>query len=97
MKKQITILLFAITVTTVVTISILSIPTAMALILRINTSKSAGSFLAVTGTSMPSNATDTMDVMFKYKRINKDTNPLVLWVLLEHIQHGKLQQVNQSK
>jgi hypothetical protein len=64
MKKQITILLFAITVTTVVTISILSIPTAMASILRINTpiqgqKVPAGSFLAVTGTSMPSNATHT--------------------------------------
>ena len=61
---QITILLFAITVTTVVTISILSIPTAMASILRINTpiqgqKVPAGSFLTVTGTSMPSNATHT--------------------------------------
>ena len=63
MQKQKTILLFAITVTAVVTISILSIPTAMA-ILRINTpiqgqKVPAGSFLTVTGTSMPSNATHT--------------------------------------
>jgi hypothetical protein len=28
------------------------------------------------------------NVTFKYKRINTDTNPLVLSVLLEHIQHG---------
>ncbi len=63
MQKQKTVLLFAITVTAVVTISILSIPTAMA-ILRINTpiqgqKVPAGSFLTVTGTSMPSNATHT--------------------------------------
>jgi hypothetical protein len=47
----------------VVTLSILSIPTAVA-ILKINTpikgqKVPAGSFLAVTGTSMPSNATHT--------------------------------------
>jgi hypothetical protein len=64
MQKQITILLFAITVTTVVTVSIWSIPTAMASILRINTPSQgqkvpAGSFLLVTGTSMSSNATHT--------------------------------------
>ena len=64
MQKQKTVLLFAITVTAVVTISILSIPTAMATILRINTPNQgqkvpAGSFLTVTGTSMPSNATHT--------------------------------------
>ena len=64
MHKQKTILLFAITATIVVTISSLSIPTAMATILRINTPNQAqkvpaGSFLAVTGTSMPSNATHT--------------------------------------
>ena len=45
-------------------ISILSIPTAMATILRITTPNQGqkvptGSFLAVTGTSMPSNATHT--------------------------------------
>ena len=49
-----TIPLFAITATAVVTISILSIPTAMASILRINTPNQgqkvpAGSFLVVTG------------------------------------------------
>ena len=64
MQKQKTILIFAITVTAVVTISILSIPTAMATILRITTPNQGqkvptGSFLAVTGTSMPSNATHT--------------------------------------
>ena len=64
MHKQKTIPLFAITVTIVETISILSIPTAMASILRINTPSQgqkvpAGSFLMVTGTSMPSNATHT--------------------------------------
>jgi hypothetical protein len=64
MHKQTTVLLFAIMVATVVTISSLSIPTAMATILRINTPNQAqkvpaGSFLAVTGTSMPSNATHT--------------------------------------
>jgi hypothetical protein len=64
MQKQKTILLFAITVTAVVTISILSIPTTMASILRITTPNQgqkipAGSFLAVTGTSMPSNAIHT--------------------------------------
>jgi hypothetical protein len=63
MQKQKMILLFAITVTAVM-ISILSIPTAMATILRITTPNQgqkvpAGSFLAVTGTSMPSNATHT--------------------------------------
>jgi len=64
MQQQKTILLFAITVMAVVTISILSLPTAMASILRINTPNQgqkvpAGSFLMVTGTSMPSNATHT--------------------------------------
>lgn len=64
MQKQKAILLFAIMVTGVVTISILSIPTTMASILRINTPNQGqkvptGSFLAVTGTSMPSNATHT--------------------------------------
>ena len=64
MQQQKTILLFAITVMAVVTISILSLPTAMASILRINTPYQgqkvpAGSFLMVTGTSMPSNATHT--------------------------------------
>ena len=64
MQQQKTILLFAITVMAVVTISILSLPTAMASILRINTPNQgqivpAGSFLTVTGTSMPSNATNT--------------------------------------
>ena len=64
MQKQKTIPLFAITATAVVTISILSIPTVMASILRINTPNQgqkvpAGSFLMVTGTSMPSNATHT--------------------------------------
>ena len=64
MQKQKKIPLFAITVTAVVTISILSIPTAMASILRINTpiqgqKVPAGSFLMVTGTSMPSNSTHT--------------------------------------
>ena len=64
MELQKTILLFAITVMAVVTISILSLPTAMASILRINTPNQgqkvpAGSFLMVTGTSMPSNATHT--------------------------------------
>jgi hypothetical protein len=64
LQKQKAILLFAITVTAVVTISILSIPTAMASILRITTPNQgqqvpAGSFLLVTGTSMPSNATHT--------------------------------------
>ena len=57
------ILLFATTVAIVLTISILSVSTAMA-ILRINTpiqgqKVPAGSFLTVTGTSMPSNATHT--------------------------------------
>jgi hypothetical protein len=64
MRKQKTILLFAITVTAALTISILSIPTAMATILRFTTPNQgqkvpAGSFLTVTGTSMPSNATHT--------------------------------------
>ena len=64
MQKQKMIQLFAITVTAVVTISSLSIPTAMATILRINTPNQAqkvpaGSFITVTGTSMPSNATNT--------------------------------------
>src|SRR3984893_12081343 len=64
MQKQKKIPLFAITVTAVVTISSLSIPTAMATILRINTPNQAqkvpaGPFLTVTGTSMPSNATNT--------------------------------------
>ena len=63
MQKQKMILLFATTVAIVLTISILSVSTAMA-ILRINTpiqgqKVPAGSFLTVTGTSMPSNATHT--------------------------------------
>ncbi len=63
MQKQKTILLFAITVAIVLTISILSVSTAMAF-LRINTpiqgqKVPAGSFLTVTGTSIPSNATHT--------------------------------------
>jgi hypothetical protein len=64
MQKQKTILLMAIMVTALVTISILSIPAAMAAILRINTPQQgqkvpAGAFLMITGTSMPSNATHT--------------------------------------
>ncbi len=63
MQKQQTILLFAIMVAAVGTISTLSSPTAMA-ILKINTpikgqKVPAGSFLTVSGTSMPSNATHT--------------------------------------
>jgi hypothetical protein len=64
MQKQKATLLFAITLAAAVTISILSIPSAMATILRITTPNQGqqvpgGSFLAVTGTSMPSNATHT--------------------------------------
>jgi hypothetical protein len=64
MQREKMVLLSAITVTASVIISILLVPTAMATILRITTPNQgqtvpAGSFLTVTGTSMPSNATHT--------------------------------------